>query len=279
MFRFIYDLLRDLRLLTKQPYSSHKKRQVVRTYLRLGLRSLFLGAGEYGVAPVREKICGFTVSGFNRRTLWFLFREIFIKGEYAFKATGDSPRIFDCGANIGMATVFFKWLYPKSSITVFEPAPQIFAMLERTIRDNGFKDVTAHNIALGGSEGTTTLYSDPKNPGSLLTSTVKERREGAAQTVPLSTVSSFLSMPIDFLKVDTEGAETDIIHELCESKTIHHVREMAIEYHHKIGKQTSSLSMILRDIEAAGFEYQIDSTFAPVTRRNRFQDIIIYCYR
>jgi hypothetical protein len=54
---------------------------------------------------------------------------------------------------------------------------------------------------------------------------------------------------------------------------------MAVEYHHKIGKQRSSLSPILHDIEAAGFEYQIDSPFTPLTRKHRFQDLMIYCYR
>ena len=48
-------------------------------------------------------------------------RDIF-KGEYKFRAEVEAPVIFDCGANIGLATLL-QYIYPKSHITAFEADP------------------------------------------------------------------------------------------------------------------------------------------------------------
>ncbi len=62
---------------------------------------------------------GFVVSHFDRGTLNYLYREIFARQPYYFRAASDSPIILDCGANVGMASLYFKWLYPKSRVTSF----------------------------------------------------------------------------------------------------------------------------------------------------------------
>jgi tRNA1(Val) A37 N6-methylase TrmN6 len=46
--------------------------------------------------------------------------------------------VFDCGANIGFATIFFKWLFPKARIYAFEPDPATYALLEKNVKTNKF---------------------------------------------------------------------------------------------------------------------------------------------
>ena len=60
------------------------------------------------------KMLGFEISYFDRSNLTFLYSEIFARQNYHFRAISESPVIFDCGANLGMATLYFKWLYPKA---------------------------------------------------------------------------------------------------------------------------------------------------------------------
>ena len=76
------------------------------------------------------KMLGFDIAYFDRPTLVGLYREIFVRQYYYFRANIESPRIFDCGANFGMATLYFKWLYPKARIEAFEPDPATFAVLK-----------------------------------------------------------------------------------------------------------------------------------------------------
>ena len=80
-----------------------------------------------------ETIFGLNIRGFNYQTILQLFREVFVRHEYYFKTTKRIPVIFDCGANIGMATFFFKWLYPQSEIHVFEPDKATFKLLKWNI--------------------------------------------------------------------------------------------------------------------------------------------------
>lgn len=79
----------------------------------------------------KENIFGFKIEAFDYDTIRFLFEEIFYKNEYFIKLDNRPPIIFDCGANIGMATIYFKWLYPDSIIYAFEPDKQTFKILKK----------------------------------------------------------------------------------------------------------------------------------------------------
>lgn len=275
----LYNLVLDIHILAKQKYPRHKKRDIFLTYIRLFFKQLFFSYHSTSNELFHEKICGFTVYTYNRGSLWFLFREIFVRGHYAFQTTIETPTIFDCGSNIGLATLFFKWLYPHSIVYAFEPDPMAFKILERNTQSNGLESVHLNNVALGKESGTITLYTQTENPTSLISSTLQERGGTMPITVPLVTVSTFVTKPIDFLKIDTEGAEVDIVKNLCATNTMHYIQEMVIEYHHNINRDKSELSHILKDIEQSGFTYQIDAPFLPLIKKHRFQDLLLYCYR
>src|SRR5262249_51895723 len=50
-----------------------------------------------------------------------LYSEFSARQSYRFASSRPDPVVYDCGANIGMATFYFKWLYPKAHIDAFEP--------------------------------------------------------------------------------------------------------------------------------------------------------------
>ena len=70
---------------------------------------------------VKIKLFDYTVSAFNYYSFQSLLIEIFINKSYLFKSAKPDPFILDCGANIGMATLLFKKLYPNAIINCFEP--------------------------------------------------------------------------------------------------------------------------------------------------------------
>ena len=63
--------------------------------------------------------------------------------------------------------------------------------------------------------------------------------------------------PVDFLKMDIEGAETDVI---ADSHSLAKVRQMFIEYH-GFQNQPQRLSTLLDCLTQAGFRYYIHSQF------------------
>jgi FkbM family methyltransferase len=221
---------------------------------------------------------GFQVSHFDRPTLNFLFREVFSRQPYFFKSDKEAPVIFDCGANIGMASLYFKWLYPKSRIQSFEPDPHTYALLQKNIQRNQL-DVETHNCALWNQDTEIDFFTDRTNPGGLLMSTDASRARGEPIKVPARRLSGFIHDTVDFLKLDVEGAEHQVLSDLAQTGKLAKIRQMVIEYHHRIGQQKSCLAQFLGELERGGFEYQIDAGLYPVSSRDVFQDVLIAAYR
>ncbi|TFE67171.1 hypothetical protein A7Q09_01560 [Methylacidiphilum sp. Yel] len=88
----------------------------------------------------------------------YLITEIFFYKIYYFHSTKPNPRILDCGANIGLATLFFKILYPNSIIEAFEPDPELFSILKRNVTENQLSNVHVYNYALGEKNGIGEFY-------------------------------------------------------------------------------------------------------------------------
>src|ERR1700736_4768148 len=75
------------------------------------------------------------------------YKEIFFDKVYAFPSVTPRPLIIDGGANIGLATLFFKRIYPQSRVIAFEADPAIFALLEQNIDSFRLSDVRLVNAA------------------------------------------------------------------------------------------------------------------------------------
>jgi FkbM family methyltransferase len=210
----------------------------------------------------------------------YLVWEIFLRGEYLFEAENDAPVILDCGANIGLATLFFKRLYPKARISSFEADPTAASILKKNIALNSLRDVTAYNLMLSDEMGERPFYIDANVDGGLTMSSdpsfLSNRREIRVNTGKLS---DFIAGPVDLLKMDIEGSEFDVVCELRDSGKISQIRQMIIEYHHKVGGQASRLGKFLELLEESGFEYQISGQCFPITKQDTFQGIMIGAYR
>src|SRR3989338_49637 len=74
--------------------------------------------------------------------------------------------IIDIGANIGYFTVIAATRAGATGhVIAFEPAPENFEMLTKTIESNGFKNVETHMMAIADTDGTLTLNLFGTNKG------------------------------------------------------------------------------------------------------------------
>ena len=224
-------------------------------------------------------IVGFKVKFLRYEELSYLFREIFVDNEYLFVSGNDSPYIIDCGSNIGMSILYFKMLYPHSRILAFEPGEETYCCLEENVKNNRLNSVALHKAALSGKEGTIELYYDQDNVGSLRMSTKQDRMPKQRRTVEALPLSKYIDEDVDFLKIDIEGTELEVLEELRNAKKLRYVKQMAIEYHHHITGGSDVFSRMLRLLEDAGFGYQIESYLRRPFKREQFQDIVVYAYR
>ncbi len=224
---------------------------------------------------VTLKIFGFTVTGSSYYELLYLFREIFIEPQYDFQFDGEAPTIIDCGANIGMATLFFKKKFPLCKILAFEPNPEVFTLLKKNVADNKLKDVEIVNAGLSNEEGTIDFYVDVKN--SLISSIERNRGEGKPIKINLNRLSKVIEgKKFDFAKVDIEGAEWKVITDLDQSNVIQNIKQYAFEYHHNIPEAGFQLSSFLNVFEKNGYKYNLKTSYE---MPGDFQDISIRFFK
>lgn len=264
---------RTLRQISALQIDDRLKRELRRTYLRTFCLK------KYNSKTNVAKILDYNVKFFSYGKLSYLFSDIFLAEEYFFHTLKQRPFIVDCGSNIGMSVLYFKMLYPQSEILAFEPDYEAFAYLQKNIEQNGIESVYLHQKALSNMRGTIDFYYDPDKPGSLSMSTMKERMPKNKQSVEAVPLSLFIDREVDFLKMDIEGSEKDVIEELSKEGRLTYIKQMVIEYHHHIDTGEDVFSHVLGQLENAGFGYQIRSDLKPRFEPRQFQDIIIYAYQ
>ncbi len=145
---------------------------------------------------------------------------------------------------------------------------------------NGLTGVTTHQCALWDESGTLEFFTKKDELGSPSMSTRKSRLLNASSIqVASRKLSEFIQGPTDLVKLDVEGAEHEVLADLISSRKIEFVKEMVIEYHHRIRDERSCMAKFLDQLERAGFEYQIHALLYPRRSSDPFQDILISAIR
>lgn len=176
--------------------------------------------------------------------------EIFSEQNYKFISKKESPFIIDCGSNIGISIIFFKLLYPKSRILAFEPDPDVFSCLKNNVEVFNFDGVEIRNEAVWINSGKSNFFSDG-NWGGKISESASGENIFSVQTVRLK---DYLIDSVDFLKIDIEGAEVDVIKDCSEN--ISNVDNLFIEYHSDVNK-VQALQEILQVISNSNMRYYI----------------------
>jgi FkbM family methyltransferase len=182
----------------------------------------------------------------------FMNKELFETEIYKFNTSTESPYIIDCGANIGLAIIYFKQIYPDAEILAFEPDPKVFDALKFNIQTFNFDNVTLINKAVWNKVEILKFYSEGADGGrKALVSDSDNIIE--VQTVQLR---DYITQKVDFLKIDIEGAEYEVLKDI--SDLLHNVERIFVEYHSFVG-QSQHIPELLEIIKNAGFRLHISS--------------------
>ncbi len=246
-------------------------------YARLQLAAALTERRAPG-AKITTRVAGWRVTAWGYGAFSAHFGSKFIDREYWFATDAERPFVIDCGANIGTATLFFKTLFPTADIVAFEPDPRAFEALQANVRDNHLANVAIHQAAVGGTDGRAALYVGPALPGTGQASLYAPTQRVGTTEVDVVRVSRFIDRQVDFLKIDIEGAEMDVLRDLAETGKLAFVRQMVIEYHHHMRPDEDRISELFRLLEDAGFGYVIRVPRRPPYRRSVYQDILVYAY-
>ena len=229
--------------------------------------------------PQHEHFLHYFVFCFSYAQLVSLFEDIFIREEYYFVSSTQSPSIIDAGSHLGMSVLYFKYIYPKSKITAFEPDPDTFKLLLKNSETNHLKHVLFVNKAIAGRVGKKDFYYDERLPGSTIMSLLKHRYHTAKKQVLVTELSLYIKENKDLVKLDVEGMEQQVIDDLVRTNKVKNVQQFIIEYHHHIPETKDALSKLLVQLEKSSFSYQLTTLYKGPVIRKEYQDILVYATR
>lgn len=144
---------------------------------------------------------------------------------------GIDDVVVDLGAHIGAFAVRAARMAYCGRVYAYEAAVKNYALLLENRQLNGLENLYIENSAVSNRSGEMHLYTPANN--SILGSLVQETGS-FVETVQAITFSDIIAehalTQIDFLKVDVEGAEFDILF-ACSAEILAKIRRMVIEYH------------------------------------------------
>ncbi len=162
--------------------------------------------------------------------------------------------IIDIGANIGTFMLYAAAKAPSAHIYTFEPEPSNYVLVQENIQANRLEQrVHAFNAGVAATTGSLTLYVTGDTGGH---SVFDYSHAGTPTTVPcfsLERVFTDNSLPFcDFLKIDCEGAEYDILYALSPDY-YQKISFIALEYHHFSKNPLHTPAALQQHLEKQGF--------------------------
>lgn len=179
---------------------------------------------------------------------------------YDIRTDETAPLILDCGAHIGLASLFFARRFPGATIHAFEADPAIAEVLAFNVASLGLGNVTPHARAVWTGDGGISFERSSDDSGHVAA--------GAAGTVTVPSVrlrDLLAGREVALLKLDVEGAEFALLRD-CDG-ALGGVRKIVLEVH-CFGQPDASLGRLLSLLEDNGFRYGLSDLHQAVWLEN-----------
>mgnify|MGYP000270502227 CR=1 FL=1 len=188
------------------------------------------------------------------------YQELFVNKIYEFKSDSDNPVILDFGANIGLSILYFKSLYPSSTIIAYEADPKIFQLLKENV--GRLPGVTLYNKAVWNETTILSFSPDGADGGRI------SNGKGLIEVEAVNITDVLNDTQADFIKMDIEGAEIDVIPS-CKGR-LGSTKHFFCEYHSMVN-ESQRLDLILSTFRDEGFRIHIQTispSHKPFMNRN-----------
>lgn len=181
---------------------------------------------------------------------------------------GQKAMVVDIGAHNGYFSIYAaRQTAVGSRIFAYEPTRDNFAILKHNLESNKIAQVSAHNTAVAGHNGQLELFLNAAHTGghSVFRERVEVYGPGAARPIQVPCISldsafEAIGGPVDFCKIDCEGAEFEILLN-ASPDSLRRVRVYSIEFHEFGGHVVTELTGLF---ERHGFK--CDASYLPSKR-------------
>jgi FkbM family methyltransferase len=153
---------------------------------------------------------------------WSVLDQIFVRSEYDYQSPGhdnalnrfyadtvsrsEIPLILDCGANIGLSSIWFARKYPLATVIAIEPESENFRML--TMNTTEYANILAVHGGVSDRDGKMSLFNSGNEPWAW------QGQEADDGDVKTYTVPNLIIMipnsRLLIVKIDIEGGEANL---------------------------------------------------------------------
>ncbi len=187
------------------------------------------------------------------------FHQVFTYLHYDIDFGFEPSLIIDAGANVGLASIYFKNRYPKAKILTIEPEKSNFSLLSENLEK--YEDIVCYENALSNEPGGVLEVID-NGSGNWGMVTLKEGANETGQvlgTVNTITINDLIDEHnlevIDVLKVDIEGAEKELFSNNYE-RWLPITKILIVELHDRMKEGTSTSVFNAVNKYSFDFDYQ-----------------------
>jgi FkbM family methyltransferase len=216
-----------------------------------------LATERYPILP-----CGGALKGFRMRVDWQLHRS-FAYGSWEPEVVSSirhhvqsGTRVLDIGAQSGFYSLLLSRLVgPEGMVFAFEPLPANFRILEENLRLNSIQNVTTRREAVSDVSGDIS-FDFPHEEVSLIAGPLLESDDVGTFQVPAISLDDFVhqtGQPIQFIKMDVEGAETAVLRGAVQTLKSFHP-SMVVELHYDLPQDGAHPAVTL--LEELGYQIE-----------------------
>jgi FkbM family methyltransferase len=172
------------------------------------------------------------------------------------KSVSPGMTALDLGSYGGFFTLLLSQLVgPKGRVIAFEPLPANFRVLQENVRLNSIENVTVERLAVSSQSGEFRL-DVPSLESPLLAGPFQDEDDRGTTLVLATSLDDYVfqnETRVDFIKIDVEGAEDDVLRGAQRTLDTFHPT-MVIELHNL--ENEHGLHPAVADLEKSGYELQ-----------------------
>jgi FkbM family methyltransferase len=188
------------------------------------------------LSPIKVKLHGKPVWLRPQTSDGYIYRQIFRDEEYGdIDANTEVKFVLDCGANIGLASIYFLNRFPGSRVLAIEPDPDNASMCRRNLLPYGERAVVLEG-GVWSRCGRLTVFPSEFGSGQKCGMQVRPFQHGDCEkaTVDAFDIPSLMAYggveQVDILKIDIERSES-VLFSSSSELWLPYVRNLVIELH------------------------------------------------
>ena len=170
--------------------------------------------------------------------------------------------VLDIGGHIGGFAIRAARMAHRGQVYSYEASSKNYALMKKNSQLNNLKNLHIHNQAVSHHSGELKFFI-PSDNGAL--GSLMQESDSPMETVQTITLTDIINdnsiQQIDYLKMDVEGAEYDILLK-CPSETLSKVQRIVLEYHEFEGDQRNHRDLV-KLLQSNGFHVEVEDGIFP----------------